>query len=416
MRHASVRRLHASCVLRGALVLGSATVLVACPAEAPRAARTPPAAEFLLTAGDSTFWVKTTEHGIAIRGAPIVLARIGGRFYELYVADDDRSFRRALFIGQRLYRRDLLGGDSAVIFSDTVVPRMARDYQRRHPRERPLAAEEDADDDLALEAGAEIELLDVFGRFVSIEYHVDLRDETGESHAVRRAVLDGLDARRAELPELFGDTTAARVWGEGEAAFGASIDSVLATRDRRARRAATALADFTFDSSSFALAQEGRKVAVAFLAPGSGERAGGLGLPLPPVIAGAPAWWTPVLPELPDAAPDSMADRWRREGYDVVARYRPGGESMTLALASAETAWTTAGMLPVPARRIFWLDRPAVDSATRRALRRAFDEASLYSDEARRVMRRTVSPVRPRLAGRRAKRERTPVRFAGVAR
>jgi hypothetical protein len=39
--------------------------------------------------------------------------------------------------------------------------------------------------------------------------------------------------------------------------------------------------------------------------------------------------------------------------------------------------------VPVPASRIYWLDRPPVDTIARRALARAFDESALYDDAVR---------------------------------
>jgi hypothetical protein len=44
-----------------------------------------------------------------------------------------------------------------------------------------------------------------------------------------------------------------------------------------------------------------------------------------------------------------------------------------------------------PVLHVFWLDRPPLDSATRRALAKAFDEASQY-DEATRTVRDVRRP------------------------
>ena len=82
-----------------------------------------------------------------VRGEPLVLARYGGRWYEVYSADDDKSYDDALLVGQFLYRRDLLTGDSSLVFADTVVPRMAAAYARAHPDEKPLSPDEDGEAD-----------------------------------------------------------------------------------------------------------------------------------------------------------------------------------------------------------------------------------------------------------------------------
>src|SRR3712207_8117652 len=90
------------------------SVACACGPAAP-----PPTAEFLVAAGDSTYWVRTDTTGVRVRGSPILLARYGGQFYEVYVTDDDRSFADATFVGQRVYRRDLVTGDSALVLEDS---------------------------------------------------------------------------------------------------------------------------------------------------------------------------------------------------------------------------------------------------------------------------------------------------------
>ncbi|HWC44848.1 MAG TPA: hypothetical protein VG868_01935, partial [Casimicrobiaceae bacterium] len=101
-------------------------------------APSPPPAEFLVATQDSTFWISTAEAKVRARGAPLILARYDGRFYEIFIADDDRSYADALLVGLRLYRRDLERGDSAVVFEDSIVPRVAREYGRAHPGAHPL--------------------------------------------------------------------------------------------------------------------------------------------------------------------------------------------------------------------------------------------------------------------------------------
>ena len=102
-----------------------------------------PRVEFIVAAGDSTYWIKTSGSAVTLRGSPMVLARLDGRFRELYVVDEDRSFENALFVGQRLYQRDLLTGDSTEVFRDTLITSLAERYERRHPEARRLAPDED---------------------------------------------------------------------------------------------------------------------------------------------------------------------------------------------------------------------------------------------------------------------------------
>src|SRR5712675_3359771 len=90
----------------------------------------PPQAEFLVSAGDQTYWIRSDNSGLRIRGSPLILARTGGRYYEIFVGEIDRSFPRALLSGERVFRRELATGDSAIIFDDTTVVRLAEQYHR----------------------------------------------------------------------------------------------------------------------------------------------------------------------------------------------------------------------------------------------------------------------------------------------
>src|SRR5687767_8209452 len=97
--------------LRFALVLAG---IVACSNR-----EAPPAAAFLAVTQDSTFLIESDGAHIRARGSELLLAESEGRWVELYVADDDYSFFDALFVGQHVFRRDLLSGDSTELYSDT---------------------------------------------------------------------------------------------------------------------------------------------------------------------------------------------------------------------------------------------------------------------------------------------------------
>src|SRR5688500_4481605 len=64
----------------------------------------PPLAEFLVSAGDQTYWVQSDHLGLKIRGSPLILARAGGRYYEVYVGEVDVAYPRALFAAERVFR------------------------------------------------------------------------------------------------------------------------------------------------------------------------------------------------------------------------------------------------------------------------------------------------------------------------
>src|SRR2546423_10391849 len=81
------------------LVLAAITVGCALPPPPP------PAAEFLVSAGDQTYWVRSDNSGLRVRGSPLILARTGGPYYELFVGEIDRSFPKALLSGEPGFRR-----------------------------------------------------------------------------------------------------------------------------------------------------------------------------------------------------------------------------------------------------------------------------------------------------------------------
>src|SRR5215208_8040832 len=115
----------------------------------------PPVAEFLVSAGDQTYWVRSDNSGLRIRGSPLILARTGGRYYEIFVGEIDRSFPRALLSGERVFRRELAAGDSAVIYDDTAIVHLAEEYRKAHPAARPLRPDDDPDDDVDITAVGE---------------------------------------------------------------------------------------------------------------------------------------------------------------------------------------------------------------------------------------------------------------------
>jgi hypothetical protein len=374
---------------RVSLALTLAVIVAACPADR---APNPPPAEFLLGAGDSTFWVRSDGNDITVRGSPILLAAFDGRFYEVYVADDDRSYYDAVFVGQRIYRRDLLTGDSALVYEDSVVPAMADAYAAAHPHERPLGPDEDESDDPLASATVELDVVDLFGPYLSVEYRSDIHTEGGDArHATRHGVIDLRNGRAVTLAELFGAERQRRLLAQGRQAFGAALDSVLASTDARGRRAAEVLDAFELDPQSFTLIDRGGEPAVLFLVPGKGDEADGMALPLAPVTAGTLPEWTKIAERTRPDSIGSGVDRWTGPGYRVLARYDSAGASFALVLQDTLLREWPAARLPAPAQRRLALDDPPIDRATRDGLERAFDEAVLYSEDAR-----TVRHLRPR--------------------
>jgi hypothetical protein len=341
-----------------------------------------PPAEFLLAAGDSAFWVTSDAAGIHTRGAPINLAQVGGRFVEVYVVDDDHSFHGAELIGQRVYRRDLRTGDSLLVYTDSLVPQLAREYARLHPDDEPISPDEDVDPDPFWRATATLDLRAAHGPFVSYTLHGDVeRDRLPLWHSSRRGVLDLRFGRAATLGDVVGPDSD-DVIRRRAAALRSTFDSVRSKHDDEGVRATAQLAHYRVDPASFAITTIAGAPAVAFALPGAGEGDAGHMLPLPPLAFTEPLWWNDAVASLPITSSDGGRDIWHHGAYTVVIRYDSSGTARLAIRDSTSREWP-AGVVSSPARRIYWLDHPAVDRDTRHALTRAFDEARTYGEGAR---------------------------------
>jgi hypothetical protein len=269
----------------------------------------PPPAEFLVSAGDQTYWVRSDRSGLRIRGSPLILARTGGRYYEVYVGEIDRSYPRALFSGERIFRRDLASGDSAIIYDDTTVVRMAADYRRRHPRVPVLGPEDDPEDEIEVSAVGETDILNVLGPYVALEHRVSVEhaDEHSEDDTTR-AVIDLRTGKPVGLDHMLRDSTIQEAAGEGG----------LANR------------------------------------------------------------------------------RWRHDGFDVISHYDSAHKQNVLAMRDHRGREWKLGLVASSYVQIFWLDKPKVDARTRRALARAFNDATAYGERIQQVSRKKqpTSPVK----------------------
>jgi hypothetical protein len=261
----------------------------------------PPNAEFLVSAGDQTYWVRSDNSGLRIRGSPLILARTGGRYYEIYVSEIDRSFPKALFSGERVFRRELATGDSAVIYDDTTIVRMSDAYHQRHPNARLLRPDDDPDDDVDISAVGETDVLNVLGPYVALEHRVSIEraDDSGDDDTTR-AVIDLRNGKSVAFDHMLRDTTVQEAAGEGG----------LVNR------------------------------------------------------------------------------RWRHDGYDVVSHYDSAHKANTLALRDHRGREWRLGLIGSTYVQIFWLDRPRVDTQTRHALSRAFNDATTYGERIQQVSRK----------------------------
>ncbi|HTE45161.1 MAG TPA: hypothetical protein VK636_07950, partial [Gemmatimonadaceae bacterium] len=351
--------------------IAALVVLSACSSSRSGNAGSPPRAEFLLSTADSTYWVATNDGKLRVRGVPLILANYGGHFYELYTADDDFSFDDALLLGERLYRRDLSTGDSAVVFADTTVRRIATAYARTHPSERPLGPDDEGAAQPSTSATAELDVLDVFGPYVSYEYHVDVALPGRRPwHSTRRGVVDLRSGKTSGVSDLFGPTVGRRLAASGKKAYEATRDSILhdgKLLQGNDRRAADVFAHLQFDERSFSLSDVDGQPAVSFGVPGRGEGAAGNLVELDPLPVDSVLWWREFRAGF--AEPDSEGnDVWAGAGYTVFAGYDTSGGTARVSLAdSSKRRWSIA-TVTAPLRRIDWLDRARPSDTERRAL------------------------------------------------
>ena len=383
--------------LRSLAVLSLA---MGCRGEAPAPSSAPPA-EFLVAAGDSTYWVRSNAEGVRRRGSAMMLARFDSNFYEIYTTDDDRSFYDAVFVGQRVYRRDLVTGDSTMVYQDTLVAGVRRRWSAAHPGEMPLAPDEDGSERPSGTVTADVELLDVHGPYLSLAHHNDV-DLVGAPHlhTTRRRVVDLRAGRAATVADVLGRDAAVDVLARARHLLDLARDSIRLAPDPRAERARGVAGELEFDAQSFSITDVAREPAIAFSVPVAGERATDLSLPLSPLRARVPEWWCELRETLP-LERDSTDERWSGRGYGVRARYSEDGETARLALSDSSGREWSVGAIQAPVHKIMWLDSPSVDSVHRAALERAFDDAVLYDDAVRVASRARLAahtpPVRTRV-------------------
>ena len=363
------------------LAVASAT-LTACGGGAP------PAAEFVLAAGDSSWWVRTGPDvggaGVAVRRAPLVLARLDGRFHELFVTEEDYSFPDAAFTSQSVWRRDLVTNDSVVVFGDPTVARLALAYARANPGAFPLDGDEAGSDEPSASAALEVAVADVHGPWLVVETFADVHPARGpELHRARRGVVDLRTGRVQSLARLVGDSAARAAVARGRLAFARARDSLRRTPGDAGGRAVAALSGVAFDERSFALG-DARGPSVVFHVP-VGDEAGHT-LPLAPIALPDGDWWREARIAAPSAAESRGGAEWRRD--DLVVRLRPRRRDAAydVVLRARGREWAVA-RVALPVDRLHWIDT-TVTGEHRAALVRAFDTALRYDGTYSAVARR----------------------------
>jgi hypothetical protein len=327
---------------------------------------------FIVAAGDSTFLVEASASDVQVHRAPVLLARLDSAFHELYLVDRDFSFHDAMFIGQAVYRRNLVTGDSVLVWEDRRIREVALAWRRRHPGEVPLAPDEEGSEDPTTQASTETELLDVVGPYMSYELHLDIdAEQEPHEHLTRRGVIDIRTGHHVTLSDLTDSVTAHDAIEHGRRSFRAAIDSVRRTTDARAARARELVDGFHFDATSFELVEVDGNLVASFYAPGSGARVGGYALPHGDASLGRAPWMREVI----DTRPTTYADdrlEWQDSVMHLVATVRTTGESAALEFVRGRQRRHLTDV-PTPVLRVF---RLRDDRVQRDALRRVFTEWS----------------------------------------
>lgn len=209
-------------------LLAAALCMAVCAACSGASVR-PPRAEFLVATPDSTYWVSAGRDGMHVRGVPMTLARYGGRFHEVYVANLDNSFDDAIFTGERLYVRDILTNDSVLVYDDTQVVRLAAQHAKQNPDAQPMASDdEDAPQDPDFSAQGELDILDVRGPVVLLEHRFTIDRSSDSQSDTTKLALD-LSPLRERHPATLVLSTAAYTGQAARTTRGNWRDAVPAT-------------------------------------------------------------------------------------------------------------------------------------------------------------------------------------------
>ncbi|HUQ48109.1 MAG TPA: hypothetical protein VM053_07705 [Gemmatimonadaceae bacterium] len=216
--------------------------LAACSLPAPK----PPAAEFLVADGSSTYWVRSGPKGINARTSPLILTSADSRFYEVYVEQVTRSYEDAIFTREPIYRRDLLTGQSNIIYEDTKVASWEKTYLTANPQARLLDPEDDDGDDVSVAATAESDIVGVAGPYVLYNRRITLERPDFQQSDSSRGAIDVRTGETVPITSLVRDTA---LLGAGGVRDGNAIRwsharySVIARYDPDQAQTAVALRD-----------------------------------------------------------------------------------------------------------------------------------------------------------------------------
>ena len=190
--------------------------LIGCSLPQPK----PPSAEFLVADGGSTYWVTSGATGIHARVSPLILTRAGGRYYEVFVSETSRSYQDAVFTAEPIYRRDLVTGDTTLLWEDKKISTWEKVYLSRNPAAQLLDPDEDGDDaDVALSATGEADIVGVVGPYVLYSHSSMIQSPDMEQGDTTRGILDVGLAKSVGVASLVHDSASISGGGVREGEF-----------------------------------------------------------------------------------------------------------------------------------------------------------------------------------------------------
>ncbi len=383
---------------RAAIVLLAVLLGAACVDRAP-VASVPPEAEFLVAAGDSTYWIRSSSDGLRVRSAPILLTRFETQFHELSIVEEIIDFFDAEFVRERLFGYPVTSADSTLLYADDAVEQAMARWMSANPDETPIDASDEDAPEPESSAADFIEVIDVHGRWVSWAHAIDI-DVVGADrhlHERRRGVVDIVTGARATLDSLMSPDDARRVEASGRAALDTMLSVVRTATDERATEARSTLHTFAFDPASFSITDIAGAPAVVFHVAGVNAEGEALELLVPPIaFPQSPAWWNDVRRTLPVWSSDSLTVRWTHGAYAVAGTVDSSRTLLALSLM-ADTAnarpWPIA-VVPMPAYQFIALTADTFTGDLRAALIRTFEDASAGDPYATRAQRRPAPRVK----------------------
>jgi hypothetical protein len=164
--------------------------------------------------------VKSGATGIHARVSPLILTRAGGRYYEVFVSETTRSYQDAVFTAEPIYRRDLVTGDTTLLWEDKKISTWEKVYLARNPAAQLLDPDDDGDEgDVALSATGEADIVGVVGPYVLYSHSSIVQSPEMEQGDTTRGILDVGLAKSVGFASLVHDSASISGGGVKEGNF-----------------------------------------------------------------------------------------------------------------------------------------------------------------------------------------------------